>query len=170
MFTSGPPGRPNRCPCVQDVAALRSFDGLPHRMEEVGLRDGVLYVNDSLATTPEATVAALESYEMPVVLIAGGASKGADFGPVAKAVVNGRVRAVILLGTEANRLAEAITKRGYGGVLVQDCEDMAMAVGAARNQSHCGDVVLLSPGCASFDMFTSYADRGNLFKRLVLDR
>ena len=151
--------------------AIRDFEGLPHRLERVAERDGVTYYNDSLATTPEATVAALASFQQPVVLIAGGASKGAQFVKLGRCIAAGGVKAVVLLGAEGERIARAIGEDGrYRGELIQDCPGMEEAVAAARVRTEPGDVVLLSPACASFGMFRDYAERGEAFRREVTGR
>ena len=153
---------------AQIAAGIRSFAGLEHRLEEVCRVDDVLYCNDSLATTPEATAAALRSFEQPTILIAGGSSKGADFAALAAAIVGSGVKAVILMGQEEQRIRAAIERTGeFSGDLVTGCRDMAAAVTAARDRTRAGDLVLLSPGCASFGMFEDYRDRGAQFKRLV---
>jgi UDP-N-acetylmuramoylalanine--D-glutamate ligase len=155
-------------PAAQVVAGLHRFTGLPHRLEWVTDRDGVVYVNDSLATTPDAAVAALETFEEPVLWIAGGSFKGADFTELAAVVARRAVRAAILLGQEAGRLAVALRQHpGFGGEVISDCPSLAAAVAAARHRARPGDVVLLSPACASFGMFASYRERGEEFRRLA---
>ena len=150
------------------AAAIRGFEGLPNRLERVAESDEILYYNDSLATTPEATVAALASFREPIVLIAGGAWKGARFAELGRCIAAGGVKAVILLGVEGERIAAAIGADGrYRGELVRDCQTMGEAVAAARARAEPGDVVLLSPACASFGMFRDYAERGEAFRREV---
>jgi UDP-N-acetylmuramoylalanine--D-glutamate ligase len=143
---------------------LRKFEGLPHRQTRVDVRQGVTYIDDSKATNVGATVAALASMTGPVVLIAGGVGKGADFGPLAEAA-KGRVRSAFLLG----ECAEAIQV-----VLAPVCEtvrvsSMSEAVIAAAERALSGDVVLLSPGCASQDMFRDYRARGEAFSAAVME-
>lgn len=150
------------------AAAIRGFEGLPHRLQRVAECDGVKYYNDSLATTPEATVAALASFREPVILIAGGASKGARFEELGRCIAAAGVKAVVLLGAEGERISRAIgADEGYRGELVSDCQSMEEAVAAARTRSEPGDVVLLSPACASFGMFRDYAHRGEVFVQAV---
>ena len=146
--------------------AIRSFKGLPHRLEYVAERDGVTYYNDSLATTVDAACAAIRAFDAPLLLIAGGASKGADFSTLGTAIAEANVRAVLLIGQEAPRIAAALQQAGAGEV-VHQCGDLDAALNTARRLAQTGDVVLLSPACASFDQFASYAERGDLFKRLV---
>ncbi len=149
-------------------AAIAGFRGLPHRLAHVASHAGVAYYDDSLATTPEAAAAAVAAFAEPVVLIAGGASKQADFAPLARAVCAGKVRAVVLIGAEAPRLAAALRAAGWDAARILDGgRSMASAVAAARSQAQPGDVVLLAPACASFDMFRDYRARGEAFAAAV---
>ena len=146
---------------------LNAFEGLPHRLEEVRERGGVLFVNDSLATTPEAAAAGLEAYSgRPVILIAGGASKGACFDELGAAIARSAA-ALVTLGEEGPAIAAAARAGGFDGPVAGDCADMAAAVGRAMELAAAGGVVLLSPGCASFGMFTDYAARGEAFRSAV---
>jgi UDP-N-acetylmuramoylalanine--D-glutamate ligase len=147
--------------------ALRSFRGLPHRSALVGSRDGIRWYDDSKGTNPGATVAALEGLVDPgspgrVVLIAGGDGKGADFGPLGPAVEQA-ARAVVLIGRDAP-LIEAVVA---GRVPVLHATDMTDAVRLAAGAAQRGDCVLLSPACASFDMFDNYEHRGRAFAQAV---
>jgi UDP-N-acetylmuramoylalanine--D-glutamate ligase len=144
------------------------FAGLPHRLEFVAEIGGVRYYNDSDATTPESTLAGLETFSEPILLIAGGKDKGIDYTEFARGVAR-RARAVILLGTIAQRLAQHIGEQGprEGGPAVQLVPSLAEAVAEARRAARPGDVVLLSPGCSSLDMFRNFQERGNLFRELV---
>ena len=139
--------------------ALRTFPGVPHRLELVTERDGVRYVNDSKATNVAAALRALDAYrDLPVHLILGGSPKGEDFAPLA-AAIGPNVRSVHLIGAEAPRLAEVID-----GDLDETLEGaVAHAVRCARP----GDVVLLSPACASYDQFANFEERGETFRELV---
>lgn len=145
---------------VQD--AIEAFSGLPHRLEPVIERRGVLYVNDSKATNVAAAACAIESARRNVVWLAGGLDKRTDFHSL-RAVVNGRVKVAILYGAARDRLAAAIA----GAVSVREVETLGEAVGVAARLATPGDTVLLAPACASFDQFTDYADRGRAFRRLV---
>lgn len=150
-------------PLAAMLSALRHFTGLPHRCQRVLERDGVIWVDDSKATNVGAAVAAIEGLAGPaanLVWIAGGQGKGQDFAALA-AALPGRVRAALLLGADAERIAAAIA----GRVPVTRVASMAAAVAAARAAARPGDCVLLSPACASFDMFANYADRGAQFAR-----
>jgi UDP-N-acetylmuramoylalanine--D-glutamate ligase len=139
--------------------ALRTFPGVPHRLELVAERNGVRYINDSKATNVAAARRALAAYaHEPVHLILGGSPKGEDFGPLAEAIGT-NVRSVHLIGVEAGRLAEAI-----GG---HDDGTLERAVAHAAELAEPGDVVLLSPACASFDQFENYEARGDAFRNLI---
>jgi UDP-N-acetylmuramoylalanine--D-glutamate ligase len=139
--------------------ALREFGGLRHRVELVAEARGVRFYDDSKGTNVGATVAALEGFQAPVVLIAGGDGKGQDFSPLAPAVAK-RARAVVLIGRDAPAVAAAIAATG---VPVARAASMADAVAAAFDRARPGDSVLLSPACASFDMFRNYGHRGDAF-------
>ena len=145
------------------LSALAAFPGLPHRMERVAEIAGVLFVNDSKATTVAATLAALEGIARPAVLIAGGEGKGQDFTAL-KAGVDARCRAVVLIGRDAPAIAAAIS-----GVkpAIEFAPALEVAVARAVARAQPGDAVLLSPACASLDMFRDYIDRGERFKAAV---
>jgi UDP-N-acetylmuramoylalanine--D-glutamate ligase len=143
--------------------ALRSFRGLPHRMQKVTEHEGVLFLDDSKGTNVGATVAALAGLRQPVVLIAGGDGKGQDFAPLAPAV-KARARAVVLIGRDADKLAVALASTG---VPVERAQGMDDAVQAAFRASRAGDAVLLSPACASYDMFRDYVHRADVFVAAV---
>jgi UDP-N-acetylmuramoylalanine--D-glutamate ligase len=139
--------------------ALRTFPGVPHRLELVAERDGVRYVNDSKATNVAAALRALAAYAgEPVHLILGGSPKGEDFAPLA-AAVGSNVRSVHLIGAEGPRIGEAI----------EGCPDgtLEAAVAHARRLAERGDVILLSPACASYDQFANFEERGEAFRRLA---
>jgi len=144
------------------AAAVRAFRGVPHRLELVGERDGVRWINDSQATIPLAAVAALDAFEAPVVLIAGGKDKGLDYAAFADAVVR-RCRAAVLIGETAQELERLIGAR----VPVRRATSMDEAVALAAREARPGDVALLSPAAASFDMFADYAARGDAFRAAV---
>jgi UDP-N-acetylmuramoylalanine--D-glutamate ligase len=148
------------------AAALRSYRGLPHRLQKVGEKDGVSWYDDSKGTNVGATVAALTGMTVPVVLIAGGDGKGQDFAPLAAAVA-GRAREVVLIGRDAETIARALAG---SGVKLTRAAGMDEAVRLARAAAQPGDAVLLSPACASFDMFRNYAHRGDVFVAAVRAR
>jgi UDP-N-acetylmuramoylalanine--D-glutamate ligase len=142
-------------------AALRTFAGVEHRLEDVATIDGVLYVNDSKATNVDSTLVALASFEMPIHLILGGQDKGQDFAAL-RAPVAERCRGVYLIGEDAERIGAAV-----GGTR---CQTLERAVDAAARAARAGEVVLLSPACASFDQFEDFEARGRAFKELVAAR
>ncbi len=145
-------------------AALRRFRGLPHRMAEVAAIGGVTFYDDSKGTNVGATVAALEGFAQPVVLIAGGVGKGQDFSPLRAAVAR-RARAVVLIGRDREQIAAVLEGCAVPLLRAADMEDgVGQAVSAARS----GDAVLLSPACASFDMFQDYRHRGRVYAAAVL--
>jgi len=139
--------------------ALFSFSGLPHRVQRIVDINGVAFFDDSKGTNVGATVAALEAMGRKVVLIAGGDGKGQDFSPLRDAVAR-HARAVVLIGRDRDRIAAAIESTGV--VLVR-ASDMHEAVRATLALAHAGDAVLLSPACASFDMFRDYEHRAQVF-------
>ena len=141
-------------------AALRSWTGLPHRMTLVAEHGGVRYFDDSKATTPHAVLAAVRSVGR-AVLIAGGRNKGLDLAPMAEAA--GGLRSVVAIGEAEPEVMEAFA----GRCLVTTAKSMEEAVSTAAAIARAGDAVLLSPGCASFDWYGSYAERGDHFARLV---
>ncbi|MDP8932076.1 MAG: UDP-N-acetylmuramoyl-L-alanine--D-glutamate ligase [Actinomycetota bacterium] len=145
---------------------LHDFTGLPHRLQPVCEVAGVLYVDDSCATNPEATVAALRAFTQPKVVILGGVNKDADYDDLAMEVTRAGVRRTILVGEEARRLQAALERVGFQAY-EPGASTMFEAVRQAARASLPGDVVLLSPGCASYDMFTSYHERGAQFQAAV---
>ncbi len=150
--------------------AVRAFRGVEHRLELVHEVGGVRYYNDSIATAPDRTEAALDSFTDPIILIAGGYDKKIPFDGLAEKVVE-RVKALVLMGTTAPKIAravaEAAARRGVAPPPVDRARDLAEAVAMAAARAVPGDVVLLSPACASYDMFTNYEERGRRFKEIV---
>lgn len=145
---------------------LREFKGVEHRLESVRQWRGVLFVNDSKGTNPDSTIKALEAYDEPIILIAGGKNKGSDFTQLAQLILQ-RTKAVILVGQAAPEIRAILEQVGYKNIVAaQNYEEV---VRQATTLAEHGDVVLLSPACASWDMFTSYEERGDLFKKLVND-
>jgi UDP-N-acetylmuramoylalanine--D-glutamate ligase len=145
-------------------AGLRTFPGVPHRLEEVAREDGVLYVNDSKATNVASTLVALRSFEAPIHLIAGGRAKGSGFEAL-RAPAAERCAGVYLIGEAADALDAALAG---AGVLVRRCGDLEHAVQDARAAAQPGDVVLLSPACTSYDQYPDYEARGAHFRSLVM--
>ena len=150
-------------PLAPLLDALRAFKGLPHRVQQVAEIKGVIYFDDSKGTNVGATIAALQGLGRKAVLIAGGQGKGQDFSPL-NPVVAQYVRAVVLIGCDADKIEIAL--RGCG-VPVQHAQDMADAVWQSAVLAQPGDAVLLSPACASFDMFRNYAHRAEVFAATV---
>lgn len=142
------------------AAALRTFPGIPHRLELVAERDGVRYVNDSKATNVAAALRGLAAYaEEPVHLILGGSPKGEDFAPLA-AAIGRNVRSVHLIGAEGPRIGEVVAGDVDG--------TLDAAVSHAEELAEPGDVILLSPACASYDQFANFEERGEAFRLLAL--
>jgi UDP-N-acetylmuramoylalanine--D-glutamate ligase len=150
-------------PAEAVAGALRSFAGVPHRLEEVGTVAGVLYVNDSKATNVSSAVRGIESFEGGVHAILGGSLKGGGFGGLRDAVAS-RCRACYLIGEAAERLAADLD--GVG-VPLHRCGDLDAATRGAAATACPGEVVLLSPACASYDQFRDYEERGDRFRSLV---
>jgi UDP-N-acetylmuramoylalanine--D-glutamate ligase len=148
--------------------ALSDFRGIEHRQEFVREIDGVSYINDTTATAPAAAVAAIETYAPKgIVLIAGGADKSLDFVEMALAVA-AKVRQLVLLeGTATDKLVRAVRDAGASGIIAGRFGDLRSAVARARSVARPGEVVLLSPGCASFGIFANEFERGMQFKEIV---
>jgi UDP-N-acetylmuramoylalanine--D-glutamate ligase len=144
-------------------AALAGFAGVEHRLEEVARIDGVLYVDDSKATNVASALVGIRSFPGGVHAILGGRGKQEDYAPLAAALAE-RGRAAYLIGEEAGRLHAALAP---AGVPLHQCGDLEHAVTAARAAASTGDVVLLSPACASYDQYRSFSERGDHFKALV---
>jgi UDP-N-acetylmuramoylalanine--D-glutamate ligase len=145
------------------ASGIRAFGGVPHRLEPVGTRAGIEYVNDSQATIPLAAIAALGAFDdRGLVVIAGGQGKGLEYGELADAIA-GRCRAAVLIGETADELVGLLGDR----LPVVRSRSMDEAVAAATAAARPGDVVLLAPAAASFDMFIDYAARGEAFRRAV---
>jgi UDP-N-acetylmuramoylalanine--D-glutamate ligase len=141
---------------------LRTFGGLPHRTQWVAEANGVVWYNDSKGTNIGATLAAVQGMDRPVVLIAGGQGKGADF-RLLREGLQGRLRAAVLIGEDAPQIEAAL----HGLTILVRVDSMEAAVQAAIEQAQPGDAVLLSPACASFDMFNGYDHRGEVFMDAV---
>ncbi len=142
---------------------LKSFQAVPHRLELVGAIKGVNFVNDSKATNVDAVKYALDSFEHPLIWIAGGVDKGNNYQEI-EALVRKHVKALICLGTDNGKL-----KKAFSSVIkdISETQDIKLAVQMALNYAEKNDVVLLSPACASFDLFKNYEDRGDQFRTAV---
>lgn len=143
---------------------LSEFRGVEHRIEYVCTIDKVDYYNDSKGTNPESSIKAIEAMKKPTVLIAGGYDKGSEFDEFIKAF-NGKVKVLILIGETSDKIEKEAKKQGF--VNVKKTGDLEEAVFKAKEVSKNGDVVLLSPACASWDMFKNFEDRGTAFKNIV---
>jgi UDP-N-acetylmuramoylalanine--D-glutamate ligase len=150
-------------PEASALIGLRNFKGLPHRVEWIADIDGVGYYDDSKGTNVGATEAALYGMGRKVVVILGGDGKGQDFSPLKRAVAE-NARAAILIGRDGPLIGKVLEDCGVPVVPADTLED---AVLAARSLAHEGDAVLLSPACASFDMFRNYVHRGEVFVSAV---
>jgi UDP-N-acetylmuramoylalanine--D-glutamate ligase len=158
-------------PAVTIVEGVRRFRSLPHRLELVATKDGVAYYNDSKATTPVSTVSALQAFEQPVLLLAGGYDKGTPFEELGQ-VIHARARVALLYGKTAPKLAAALVQAAQitpaqPPPLVRQLPNLEAALQEAVTLAQAGDVVLLSPACASYDQFLHYEARGEHFRRLV---
>lgn len=143
------------------VRSLKAFRTLEHRIEPLGEAGGVRFVNDSKSTTVASTTAAIRAMSEPIVLIAGGRDKGADFTSIAPLVLE-KIKQVVLYGEARGKIAEAWA----GHPALKEAQDFRDAVHAAYKSANAGDTLLLSPMCASFDQFSSFEQRGEAFKRL----
>ena len=149
-------------------AGLSNFTGLPHRLKFVAEKNGVKYYDDSISTTPGSAVAAVRAFAEPKILILGGSDKGADYRELASEIAAQQIRAVIINGENAIEIAKALNEEKVScRVLCLKMAMMSEVVEAAKNQAQPGDVVILSPAAASFDMFKNYNDRGEQFVAAV---
>jgi UDP-N-acetylmuramoylalanine--D-glutamate ligase len=150
----------------QDIVleVLSEFKGIEHRMEEVAEIKGVKFINDSKATTVDATVWALENILSSAVLIAGGRGKGNDYKPILE-LVGKKVRKAVLIGEAKEKIRQAFARV----IPLEEAATLPEAVSLAFQSSKSGDCVLFSPMCKSFDMFTDYEERGRVFKKAVSD-
>ncbi len=146
------------------VSVIRAFRGVEHRIEWVRDLDGVTYYNDSKGTNPDSSIKALQAMSRPTLLIAGGYDKKSEFDGFIEAF-DGKVKMMALIGTTADKIEECARKHGFTNIV--RCADLKEATIACRDAAESGDVVLLSPACASWDQFTGYEERGRLFKQYV---
>lgn len=148
---------------------LTGFKGLPHRLEFVRQTDGISYYNDSFSSSAPATVAAIKSFTQPEILIIGGIDRGGDFAEMTDEIAKrNNIKAIIIIGVIRNKLYKMISDKNSSlKIISTDALLMRDIVGLARQQAAVGDVVILSPGCASFDMFKNFYDRGDQFKEEV---
>lgn len=145
---------------------LKTFKGLEHRLELVTEINGVKYYDDSFSTTPETAIAAIEAFKDPEILILGGSSKGSDFTELGELISKREnIKAIIGIGVEWPAIKAKFKNQNF--TLIEGAKNMEQIVAAASKIAKSGDVVILSPACASFDMFQNYKDRGNQFKEQV---
>lgn len=148
--------------------AIFSFKGLPHRLELVGTYNGITFYNDSFATSPTPVLAAVDSFTEPVILILGGSSKGLSYEEFGKELANRKhVKAVLIIGEVGPEIEESLRNANFSGKIVAGGKSMGEIVKTTVSHAAWGDVVLLSPATASFDMFKDYKDRGDQFKEEV---
>jgi len=151
--------------------ALESFKSLPHRLELIQEKDGISYYNDSLSTTPVATIAAIESFNNnPIILIAGGFDRGLDYSELAQEIIDHQIKHLILLPDTGEIILDEIKKRinnNMGQLTFTQVSSMKHAVRVAKEHAIDGDIVLMSPASASFNLFENYQDRGDQFRKFV---
>lgn len=159
------------CAGVQEKniqTAVENFKGLEHRLEYVSEKEGIAFYNDSISTTPESAIAAVQSFSAPMVLILGGSTKHSDFGELGKTIAGAKnVKALILIGDEAERIKKSVLDNHFSGTILEGARSMLEIFQQIHQLARAGDVVVLSPACTSFGMFTSYKDRGEQFKQQV---
>jgi len=147
--------------------ALARFKGLEHRLEFIKEINGIRYYNDSFSTTPDTTIAAINSFTEPIILLLGGSEKNADYRHLGQVISNSSVKAIIAIGLTVQRIIKEVKKVKIE--IIGEIKSMPEAIKIARELGRPGDVVLLSPASASFDRFKNYKERGNIFKQVVLE-
>jgi UDP-N-acetylmuramoylalanine--D-glutamate ligase len=149
------------------TTGVKKFKGLPFRLEKIIEKNEITYYNDSFATTPTATITALKAFKQPILLIAGGADKGSDFTTLAK-IISKQVKHLILFkGRALPKIMNSLRKAKYNPKNITQADSMSKALSAAQKQAVSGDIILMSPACASFGLFKNYKDRGEQFNKLV---
>ena len=146
------------------IHEIMRFKAVEHRIEYVATKNYVMYYNDSKGTNPDAAIKAIKAMSRPTILIGGGYDKGSDFDEYVKAF-NPMIKKLVLMGTTAPKIAETAKKYGFTDYVIADSLEEVVRICADSAQP--GDAVLLSPACASWDMFESYEQRGRMFKELV---
>lgn len=148
---------------------LSTFKGLPHRIEKVRELDGIIFYDDSFSSAMPATVVAVQAFSSPIILIAGGFDRGLDLSPLATTLAHTtNIKHILCIGATRHKLATAFEAAGEKRYTVMDTTDFASIVTHARDIATSGDVVLLSPGAPSFDMFKNFSERGDMFKSIVM--
>lgn len=144
------------------LRAMETFKGLPHRQQELGIRDGLLYVDDSISTTPQSAIAAMESYQgKPITLIVGGQDRGIDYTPVVTYIADHNIASVLYMGPSGARIADALRTLNYDRTF--PVTDMKQIVNLARHHTPTGGVILLSPAAPSYGFFKNFEERGRVF-------
>lgn len=157
---------------TQDITAIAKviseFEGLPHHTEKIRELNGVIYYDDSFSSAPSATIAAIKSFTTPEIVIIGGSEKNADFDDLIEVITKQRnIKKIILMGETAPSIAKLLEEAGEARFVVDQTKDFTKIISRAREIAESGDVVLLSPGCPSFDMFNNFTHRGEEFARIV---
>lgn len=156
---------------TQDIESIKrvltTFIGLPYHIELVKEKDGIRYYNDSFSTNPTSAIAAVKSFEEPKVLFLGGFNKETSFNELATELTKTKVKKVIAYGQTGKKIEEALNNYGIDNVEYMDTKDFNKIIRAGLETAKTGDVVVFSPGCASFDMFKDYLDRGNAFNDVL---
>ena len=145
---------------------IKNFKGLEHRLEFIGQHAGIKYYNDSFSTTPDTAIAAIHAFSDPVILIAGGSEKNADYTELGKVISGSNTKTAILIGDTGPQIKKKINNSKIK--IIDTCKNIEDVVKSARSVAEKGDVVLLSPASASFDWFGNYKERGKKFKEEVL--
>lgn len=147
--------------------SVSEFKGLPHRMQKIGIKDGITYINDSLGTNEDTAIAAISAIDTPIILILGGSDKGLNYQKLAVAIqAHTNIKGVVVVGQETEKILKALA--GFGGKISQGASNMKEIITQARSMASAGDTILLSPAAASFGMFKNYADRGQQFAQEAL--
>lgn len=148
------------------LRSMRSFVGLPHRQQEIGEKEGILYVDDSISTTPQSAIAAMEAYpDRAITLIAGGYDRGIDYKPLIDFVVQKNIHAIICMGKSGQRIFKSLREKRDGNIYL--ASTLEEAFGIAKKRTAQGGVVLLSPAAPSYGMFKNFEERGERFAALV---
>ena len=153
-------------PEIKVREAVSKFDGLPHRLQKVLVKNGITYIDDSISTNEDSTIAAIQAFSQPLILILGGSSKGLDYKKLGQVITEAdHLKGLVVVGEEAPKILE-VTK-GYKGTILTGAKSMGEIVAMAESIAESGDTVLLSPAAASFDMFKSYKDRAEQFVKEI---
>lgn len=150
---------------------VRNFKGLEHRLELFLEKDGIKFYNDSFSTTPETAIAAIKSFTEPIILIAGGSEKNADYSKLGEVISCSNIKTAILIGKTGPRIKKESMPKGTNEKIkvIDTCQDLDQVIEKVKEEAKPGDVVLLSPASASFDWFSNYKERGNKFKEKILN-